>query len=125
MTLTEVALTQCWTTFPDRQRLPLPSQSGFFDVTKRDSNTMDVTTAGDNSIKVPRAAFVGALDYLIKEGHVEGNPCEVRNKYDNPGPLAQAAAVNGTQTIQYVLPILQAMGLVAVNSNKPNTTWLV
>jgi hypothetical protein len=125
MTLAEVALDQCWNTFPNTQQLPLPSQAGFFDVTKRGTTAMDVTTAGQNSVKVPREAFVGALAYLIKGGYVKGNPCEIRNKYDNPGPLAQAGAVNGTQMIQYVLPILKAMGLVEINSDRPNTTWLV
>jgi len=125
MRLAEAALEQCWNSFPDATQLRSPSQSSVFDVLKRDNATMEITTSGQNRIVIPRESMVSTLTYLINGGHAQLNPCEVRNKFDDPGPLAQAAAVNGTQTIQYVLPILQQMGLVGIKSDRPNAAWVV
>ncbi|MYM33755.1 hypothetical protein GTP38_05310 [Duganella sp. FT94W] len=120
----QAALEQCWNSFPDSAQLRSPSQRALFDVLKRDSATMEVTTTGQTRIDIPRSALDGALAYLTAGGHTKDNPCEIRNKYHAPGPLAQATAVNGTQTIHYVLPILQQMGLVGIHSGVPNTAWV-
>ena len=122
--IAEAALNQCWAAFPHSQNLSSPSKTKDFDVVKRDDTNMEITTEGQSSIVVPKEAFVKVLSHMITNGHVRDKPCEVGNNYSAPGPLADAATVNGKHTIHYILPILQAMRLVEINSNKPNTTWL-
>jgi hypothetical protein len=81
------------------------------------------------NVQIARAAFVDTLHYLRENDHHTSNPCAVGANLDpeQDGPLCRAARGqnNGVQCISYILPILQNHGLVGIDCDRPNKTWLV
>lgn len=99
-----------------------------FTITSVSQDAVGITTEAGSPITIQRAAFLEALRYLAAHGHDTANPCEIRSNQlaQESGPLCAATrAVNGnTRVINYIVPILVAVGLLGVSGIRPNTTWL-
>jgi hypothetical protein len=94
-----------------------------------DEIAKDSITIATQNVKVSRHSFVDVLHYLRENHHHHLNPCEVRSN-DDPqlaGPLCRAARArnNNSRCINYILPILQNHGLVGIDCDQPNKTWIV
>lgn len=129
--LINAALESRWNRIQKDQNLRTPDQQVGVDFSVFEQNNTGITirTSGNTEIPISRAAFAEALAYLIREGHLDGNRrCEIGSKHDDPGPLSLAvSAANGRPNqvvVTYALPILERMGLVAIDGNRPNATWL-
>lgn len=123
--LTE-ALNSRWNSIPTGTRLDTPSGISHFTVTSIHPDEIWIHTRGGTKMKLRRAAFAAALCHLQafdqprligsnKDRRLAGDFCEV---------VRSANIRGGTMVITYVLPILQRMGLVEINSDIPNTAWL-
>ena len=79
-------------------------------------------------ISISRAAFAAVLHYLRTNHHDSAaRRCQIKSS-NNPqtaGPLCKAArAANAdVRCINYILPILQSLGIVEIDSSRPNSTW--
>lgn len=127
MKLIEIALASSWEKFPDKIVLKTPTERSEFFVKKVDSTLIEIETARTNAkIKIPHESFLRTLSFLVEKNHHNKDSfCEIQSNFNNPGSLSQAAQLlSRTQTIQYVLPILQHMGLVSIDGNIPSKTWL-
>lgn len=100
-----------------------------FTITNVSQNAVSIETEAGSPITIQRTAFLEALRYLAAHGHDTANPCEIRSNQlaQESGPLCAATrAANGnTRVINYIVPILVAVGLLGVSGTRPNTTWLV
>ena len=79
-------------------------------------------------IDITQGAFSAALHYLRTNGHTDReSACEIRssNSPTAAGPLCQAARAvyGGQRCVNYVLPILERFGIVAVDPVVPSRTW--
>ncbi len=79
-------------------------------------------------ISISRTAFAAVLHYLRTNQHSSAaRRCEIRSSNDPQlaGPLCQAARAGNADVrcINYILPILQSLGIVEVDSSRPNSTW--
>ena len=82
------------------------------------------------NIDVLRISFVDALHYLRDNGNTILNPCKIDSNDDpnKSGLLCLAARLNNSHNrrcINYILPILKSLGIVGINSSRPNTTWYI
>ncbi len=81
------------------------------------------------NVLVTRGAFSAALHYLRSNRHDHANPCKVRSNKDPAlaGPLCLVARAqnNNVMCINYILPILAKLNIVDINSNRPNTVWVL
>ena len=76
-------------------------------------------------IEVPRQAFAHALEYLLSTYSIsEAKPCEIRASLSTPSPLDLCTRLKGQMIIQYVLPLLQAAGLVKIEKTSPSAVWV-
>lgn len=132
MSLIDAALNDRWNSIPLHHPLSTPSDRKSLTVEAVLPDEIHILTAGGTPMKISRGAFYASLAYLLDHGHVASKPCVIdsNQQRDLAGPLCRAArdgntANGGTRVITYVLPILQAMGLVEIDSGRPNKTWLI
>jgi hypothetical protein len=99
-------------------RLETPAKKSTFTVAEVRPDELVIILNSDDTMKIGKAAFEGALRYLLEHGHHDGMRCEIRShiSYDQAGPLCRAARTNGTCNSTYVLPILKKMGLVGIDA---------
>lgn len=77
-----------------------------------------------NGLIIPRAAFEGALHYLVANNHIANHICEIRSS--NTLRRAARAQNRNVRCINYILPILAQNNLIGINGGiNPNTTWLL
>jgi hypothetical protein len=92
------------------------------------TNEVQITTEAGSPLTIQRAAFLEAIRYLVLHGHDRTNPCEIRSNQhaENAGPLCIVTrSVNSnTRVINYIVPILTAVGILDLSGARPNTTWL-
>lgn len=131
MSLVTAALNDRWNLITAGDTLTTPSGESTFTVTEVSSDEISINAGQGSPIKLRRAVFVAGLQYLVSNAHVGAHACEIRSNknYADAGPLCQTvreahSASGGTMVITYVLPLLQRMRLVDINSKKPNTVWL-
>ncbi|MND38061.1 hypothetical protein D3C80_287600 [compost metagenome] len=114
--------------------LGTPARNSPFEVGEVTADRVVVRTGKSAKTKVvlPRMAFEAALGYLLTHGHHAGNPCEIAaaDAPEKAGPLCLASRLlpsgkYGVRNITYVLPILQQLGVVEINADKPSRVWLV
>jgi hypothetical protein len=100
-----------------------------FRITRASEADVTIETTGGSTIVVTREAIVAVVAYLAGHGHTINNPCEIRSHQhtNEAGALCVVARDqnHGTRVINYIVPILASVGLVAVNSGRPNTVWLL
>lgn len=93
------------------------------------STEVQITTEAGSPLTIQRAAFLAAIRYLVVNGHDSTNPCDIRSNQhaENSGPLCTATRrVNSnTRVINYIVPILTAVGILGFIGTRPNKTWLV
>lgn len=133
--IVNAALEQQWNTIVSGTTLGTPSEKSSFTIDEATSDAVRITTNGETSMTIRRAAFEAALLYLVEHGHHStNNPCEIRSSqtHELAGPLCRAAreanqpGTGGTRVITYVLPILKIMGLVEIDhESRPGTTWAI
>lgn len=100
-----------------------------FSIGTTTNTTVEIITGGGTSININRQAFEAALEYLAANQHTEINPCQIGSNKDitQAGPLCVSVRnANGINVmiINYLLPLLAQMGLVAIDGSRPNTSWL-
>lgn len=97
-----------------------------FSVSRLDASAIRIKPQG---IAIRREAFSAALHYLREYRHDQHNPCEIRSNNDPAlaGPLCSAARMKNANVrcINYVLPILAALGIVSTGPARPNTAWIM
>ena len=80
-------------------------------------------------IRIERKAFESTIHYLRTHDHYSTSPCEIRSNNDRnlSGPLCLASRNQNrdTRCVNYILPILESLGIVKTDGNRPNKTWLV
>lgn len=100
----------------------------YFTIKKISQNTVEIATEAGSSITIRREAMLEALRYLINHNHNVSNSCEIHSNQiaEQSGPLCRATrGVNSnTRVINYIVPILAAVGILAVSGTRPNSTWL-
>lgn len=117
-----------WGNFPVGRnfRTPDASRGKDFEIAHVEDDRIIIAP---QNIIIYREAFVRAIHYLRVHNHDINNPCEVRsnNDYNLAGPLCRASreANQNVRCINYVLPILSILGIVGIDENRPNTTWLI
>jgi hypothetical protein len=107
---------------------PDKGRAAAFTVTDRCQDRLRVRSQRGNSVSIGRQAFAAVLRHLAAGGHDAEHPCPIGSNQDRPGTLGfSAKQANGHQAmvITYILPILQDAGLVAIDGNRPNRTWLL
>jgi hypothetical protein len=129
--LINAALDHCWGRLHAGDNFVTPDniKGSLFSIEAIDNNLVVITTIGGNPININRQAFIAVIRYLIDNLHSNHNPCAIgSNKaIENAGPLCVTARnANGSDTmiINYLLPLLSGMGLVNIDGNRPNRTWL-
>lgn len=100
-----------------------------FRIASTHSTVVNIETARGAAISIQRDAFLATLRYLIENHHIESNRCEIRSSNDInlAGPLCRASrsANNNVRVINYIAPILAAIGFLRIDGNQPNTTWII
>ena len=129
--LARAAVSGVWIQASQRQALSTPDKhvSRQFQVVVADGTRITIQTEGGSPIAITREAFVAAVQYLAEHGHDVRNPCEIRSNQlaESAGPLCAVTREQngGTRVINYIAPILASVGLVAIDSDRPNSVWLV
>ena len=109
-------------------RTPDKGRTASFTVTRRNATGLEVRTNKGNTVRIRREAFCAVLRHLARDHHGLERPCVVASSYDVPGFLgfaAKQANDNAAVVITYILPILQDAGIVGIDGNRPNRTWLL
>ncbi|WP_141243330.1 hypothetical protein [Bordetella genomosp. 1] len=110
-------------------RTPDDAVGRAFTVEAVDRDAVEIATAGGSPIIIRRTAFLAVLRYLVAHGHGASNACEIRSNQtaEHSGPLCMAAreANGNTRVVNYVVPILAALGILGVDGTQPNATWLI
>lgn len=123
-----------WSQMGGLGMLHTPSKRSAFSIKRVAPDQITVATgkSGTTLVGVPKRAFESALGYLHTHCHHVGNPCEIEssNPVDKAGPLCLASrqlssGKFGSRNITYVLPILQALGVVKINPKETTSVWLV
>lgn len=124
------AFSSLWPHISKLGRLPTPSGSSSFAIESITGDQVKVSV-GTSNIVLSKAAFESALKYLELHGHDAANPCviESNNLPKKAGPLCLTTRTNpsgtyGRRNVTYVLPILQALGLVDISPKNPTSVWL-
>jgi hypothetical protein len=111
--------------------LPTPSGFSAFAIANVTADHVELSV-GTRNMVLSKAAFDSALIYLQLHGHYAVNPCAIKSNNDPKaaGPLCLATRVHlsgtyGPRNVTYVLPILQALGVVEINTKRPATVWLI
>lgn len=104
-----------------------PAERSTFNVVETNQDGLTIRTSGGSPVPVTKDAFESALAYLLSHAHFDHTrPCEIRSNkdYEMAGPLCRSTREpKGTMTITYILPILEAMGLVGIDPSIPSSTW--
>jgi len=98
-----------------------------FSVIKLEKSSLTIETNKKSIIKIPREAFVAAIQFLIENDcHSKSSSCEINASQSDPGPLNMATRkfTNDTMNISYVLPILKATGVISIDGKRKNKTWI-
>ena len=109
-------------------RTPDKGRTASFTVTRHNATGLEVRTNKGNTVRIRREAFCAVLRHLAQDHHGLERPCVVASSYDVPGCLgfaAKQANDNAAVVITYILPILQDAGIVGIDGNRPNRTWLL
>lgn len=124
----EIRIADVWLRLRREQvyRTPDYQNSERFEIDQLAASSIEIAP---QNVQIARAAFVDALHYLRENDHHPSNPCEVRSNNDRAlaGPLCRAARDQNSNVrcINYILPIFQNHGLVGIDCDQPNKTWLV
>lgn len=123
-------ISRAWSRMGQLGRLRTPSQRCEYIVEDFADDRVMVLVASKRHVLL-RSAFEAALNYLHQNGHGIGNPCLIKSNNDPAlsGPLCLASRVTltgafGPRNINYVVPILKALGLVDIRTSTPNSVWL-
>jgi len=80
-----------------------------------------------SDVPITLAAFTAAFEYLLHNGHDADHPIPIRSHNDprQAGPLCRAAREKNSdiRCINYILPLMKAMGYVEVDGSRPNRCW--
>jgi len=109
-------------------KTPDKGRTASFTVIRRSDSGLEVRTHKGNTVRIRREAFGAVLRHLAQEHHGAERPCIVASSQHRPGFLgfaAKQANDNAAVVITYILPILQDAGLVEIDGNRPNRTWLL
>lgn len=110
-------------------RTPDIQRGAVFHILNIDTNEMTIQTQNGTLVPIRKSAFLAALHYLHANKHNKDHGCEIRSSNDpaSAGPLCKASRdENGdVRCINYIVPILEASNIVAVDGNRPNKTWIV
>lgn len=124
-------ISRAWSRMGELSRLRTPSQRSEYIVEGFADDRVIVLVASKRHVLL-RSAFEAALNYLHQHSHGIESPCLIKSNNDPTlsGPLCRASRVTlsgayGTRNINYVLPILQALGVVDIRTSTPNAVWLV
>lgn len=124
-------ISRAWSRMGELSRLRTPSQRSEYSVEGFADDRVIVLVASKRHVLL-RSAFEAALNYLHQNSHGIENPCLIQSNNDPTlsGPLCCASRVTlsgayGPRNINYVLPILQAFGVVDIRTSTPNAVWLV
>ncbi len=83
------------------------------------------------NIKITKQAFVAVIDYLVEHNHFIDNTCEVKtgDTYERSVPLSRVVQEANPYmeqcSLNYVLAILKALGIVEVSGTRLNRVWLI
>jgi hypothetical protein len=123
-------ISRAWSRMGQLGRLRTPSQRCEYIVEDFADDRVIVLVAAKRHVLL-RSAFEAALNYLHQNGHGIENPCLIKSNNDPAlsGPLCLASRVTltgayGPRNINYVVPILKALGLVDIRTSTPNSVWL-
>ena len=108
---------------PDKQN------GSLFSVENKSPNELTIQTNGKARLTISKDAFRRALEYLIRHNHVSKEQvCEIGACISNPSPLDLTTRIpqtkRSTMVIPYVLPVLEAFGVLTIDGNRPNKVWL-
>ncbi|EJL99986.1 hypothetical protein PMI23_04851 [Pseudomonas sp. GM24] len=124
-------ISRAWSRMGELSRLRTPSQRSEYIVEGFADDRVIVLVASKRHVLL-RSAFEAALNYLHQHSHGIESPCLIKSNNDPAlsGPLCRASRVTlsgayGPRNINYVLPILQALGVVDIRTSTPNAVWLV
>jgi len=129
--LAQAAISGIWEQATQPQELSTPDNLAgrLFHVISANETSITIETQGGSPITITRDAFIATVSHLARNGHGMTNPCEIRSHQHvvEAGPLCRAAREHnhGTRVINYIVPILESVGLVSVSRDRPNRVWLV
>jgi len=129
-TATDELLSSLWGTLQQGQFLSTPSKRKSFEIASITSKKITIKTEGATEIAINRQAFLAALNYLNVNKHLASNKVKIGSNKDitKASPLCVAIRnANGVNIMvsTYVIPMLVRMGLVGIDSSRPNRTWLL
>lgn len=123
-------ISRAWSRMGQLDRLRTPSQRSEYIVEDVANDRVIILIAAKRHILL-RSSFEAALNYLHQNNHGIDNPCLIKSNNDPTlsGPLCRASRVTltgayGPRNINYVVPILKALGLVDIRTSTPNAVWL-
>ena len=110
-------------------KTPDEQNGSFFSIANKSPNDLTVQTSGKARVTIDKEAFRRALEYLIRHNHVSKVQfCEIGACISNPGPLDLTTRTpqskRSNMVIPYVLPILEAAGVLTIDGGRPNKVWL-
>lgn len=129
--LLNAVIENIWGQIGDLNELFTPDNAArrLFRVIAVNENTVRIETEGGSLITIHRGAFFEALRYLLENNHTQENPCEIRSSQtaEEAGPLCVTTRMvnSNVRVINYIVPILAAVGVLGVSGRRPNTTWLI
>lgn len=112
-------------------RTPDRIKSSSFTVKRTTNNSIIIQTKTTKSSPIPikRCAFLETLKYLLQNGHSKFKKIKIQSSNDpkKSGHLCEISrkANNNTRCINYILPILEHLGFIGIDGNKPNKTWYI
>ena len=81
------------------------------------------------NIRINKKAFSATIHYLKRKRHDRDHPIRIQSSNDPTmaGPLCTISRNknNGVRCINYILPILNNLRIVGVDSRRPNKTWII
>ena len=128
--LLNAAIDHVWSHISTLDGLTTPDTSvgRSFQIQDVTPDEIHIATEAGSPLTLKRAAFLEAIRYLVTNGHDSRHPCEIRSNQlaENSGPLCTTTrrVNNNTRVINYVVPILAAVGILGISGSRPNTTWL-
>lgn len=124
----DVHIDEVWSHLHKNQNFVTPDATKGvpFTITSIDAKAIKISP---QNVLVTRGAFSAALHYLRTNRHDHTNPCKIGSNKDPAlaGPLCLVARAqnNNVMCINYILPVLAKLNIVDINSNRPNTVWIL
>jgi len=123
-------LSSRWSILQQGQTLHTPSKEKSFEISSIAPDKITIKTQGGTEIEIRRRAFLATLSFLSENNHIASSKVKIGSNKDitKAGPLCIAARnANGpnVMVITYIIPILSKIGLVGIDDNRPNRTWLI